>query len=234
MKQERPEIVVHAAAMTQVDECELNQDACFQVNVRGTLHAIVDAEQFSQFFIYISTDFVFSGAEGNYREEDAMQPVNWYGYTKTEAEALVNACAIPWAIVRTCLVYGNSLQGTRSNIINWARAKLSGGEKIKVVDDQVRTPTYVEDLAEGILLVIEKKARGIFHLSGRDTLTPYDMVCATASYFDLDQNLVERVDATNFTQAARRPLKTGFVIDKAINELGFLPGSFEEGLKKNV
>ncbi len=232
MYEERPDVVVHGAAMTQVDECELNQDRCFDINVHGTMHALVDAEQFSSLFIYISTDFVFSGEEGNYREEDPPRPVNWYGYTKTEAEALVEASDVPWAIVRTCLVYGRSGKGTRNNMITWSKQKLEKNKPFQVVDDQVRTPTYAGDLANGILLIIEKKATGIFHLSGKDIMTPFDMTLATARHFGLDASVIERVNAGSFSQPAKRPARTGFIIDKAINELGYSPLSFDEGLRK--
>jgi dTDP-4-dehydrorhamnose reductase len=232
MSLEEPDAVIHSAAMTQVDECELDQDKCFAVNVSATTNILTCAELYSDHFIYISSDFVFDGQKGNYREEDELRSVNWYGHSKIQAEALVRYCEIPSAIVRTCLVYGNTINGTRNNIINWVKDKLHKNEKIKVVNDQLRTPTYVEDLARGIALILEKKARGIFHLSGKDVLTPYDMAVKTADHFGLDKNLIEKVDAASFTQPAKRPPKTGFIIDKARKELGYEPLSFDAGLRK--
>jgi dTDP-4-dehydrorhamnose reductase len=232
MEKEKPEIIIHAAAMTQVDDCEKNPELCADVNVRGTANIILYAEKYSGFIIYVSTDFVFDGEKGNYKEDDDLKPVNWYGFTKVQAESLIETCEMPWAIVRTCLVYGNSLSGTRSNIITWIKEKLEKGEKIKVVDDQIRTPTYVEDLAKGILLIAEKKAKSIFHISGKDFLTPYEMAIKTAAFFYLDKSLIEKVNASIFTQPAKRPPRTGFIIDKAKKELGFEPISFEEGLEK--
>jgi dTDP-4-dehydrorhamnose reductase len=229
---ERPEVLIHTAAMTQVDHCEINQDDCLQVNVFGTANAIRSAKHCCQHFIFVSTDFVFDGEKGNYRENDKTGPVNWYGYTKIQAEKLVSSCEIPWAIVRTCLVYGNSLDGTRSNIISWVREKLKKNEAIQVVNDQIRTPTYVEDLSHGILLVLNKRALGLFHISGKDLQTPYDMAVQTARHFGMNEQLIEKVDAATFRQAAVRPAKTGFIIDKARRELGYEPVSFGEGLKK--
>lgn len=229
---EKPDIVIHTAAMTKVDECELNQIECFRVNVLATSFVLRSAEKHSRLFIYISTDFVFDGEKGNYNEEDRTGYVNWYGFTKIEAEQLTSQAKTPWAIVRTCLVYGNALQGTRNNIINWVKTKLENNEKIKVVDDQFRTPTYVEDLARGIALIAEKNETGIFHLSGKDLLTPYEMAIQTADFFSLDKNLIEKVNASNFTEPAKRPPKTGFVITKAQQVLGFEPMSFGEGLQK--
>lgn len=229
---ERPEIVVHGAAMTQVDECEQNQEMCERINVQGTSHVVLSAETFSRHLIYISTDFVFDGEKGNYSEEDDAGPVNWYGFTKMQAESLIETCDMPWTIVRTCLVYGNALTGTRPNIISWVKDNLSAGKPIRVVSDQVRTPTYVEDLAAGILLIIEQSAEGTFHISGKDVLTPYDMAIKTAEYFNLDKSLMTKVDASVFSQPGRRPLKTGFDISKARTQLGYDPVSFEDAIAR--
>lgn len=232
MAQEKPGAVIHAAAMTQVDDCELNQDKCFETNVSGTSCVLSNAEAYSRHIIFISTDFVFSGEKGNYGEDDERNPVSRYGAAKVQAEELLKASRIPWTIVRTCLVYGNTIHGTRNNIINWVKDKLERKERIKVVDDQIRTPTYVEDLAAGIALILERKATGIFHISGKDILTPFEMAIRTADYFGLDKTLIERVNASSFTQPARRPPKTGLIIDKARRELGYEPLGFDEGLRK--
>jgi dTDP-4-dehydrorhamnose reductase len=232
MGAEQPDVVVHAAAMTQVDECELHAEQCERINVTGTSQVLVDAEIYSKHFIYVSTDFVFDGEQGNYKEEDDLKPVSYYGFTKMQAEAIAETSTIPFAIVRTCLVYGNTLVGTRSNIITWVKNSLEQDKHIKVVADQWRTPTYVEDLAKGIMLIIEKKATGIYHISGKDLLTPYDMAIQTANHFGLDKSRIEKVDAATFTQPGRRPPRTGFVIEKARKELGYEPLTFEDGLKK--
>lgn len=232
MSELKPAVVIHAAAMTQVDDCELNPQQCERINVQGTANVLMEAEQFASHFIYISTDFVFDGEKGNYTEEDDLKPISYYGFTKMQAEGIVQTSDIPWSIVRTCLVYGNVLQGTRSNIISWVRDNLQQERDIRVVSDQLRTPTFVEDLAKGILLIIEKKAEGIFHLSGKDMLSPYDMAMQTAALLQLNAKHIEKVDASTFKQPGKRPPKTGFIIEKARNELGYEPLSFEEGLKK--
>lgn len=231
MNREKPDVVVHAAAMTNVDECELQPEQCDRINVQGTAQILTDAESFSSHFIFISTDFVFDGEQGNYSEEDETLPISLYGFTKLQAESMVQTSDIPFAIVRTCLVYGNLLKGTRSNIVSWVRESLEQDKTIQVVSDQVRTPTYVGDLAKGIALIIEQKATGIYHISGKDWLTPYDIAIKTAQKFQLDAGKIVKVDASTFKQPGRRPLKTGFVIEKARKELGYEPISFDEGLE---
>jgi len=234
VEKERPDVFVHSAAITQPDECELNKETCENVNVQGTMHSIFVAEQYCRHFIFVSTDFVFDGEKGNYSEEDSIKPISFYGQSKSSGERLVGESKMPWAIIRTCLVYGNSLTGTRNNIISWVKQSLEQNKPIKVVSDQVRTPTYVEDLANGILLVIEKKANGIYHISGKDVLTPFEMAIRTAEYFGLNRQLIEKVDASVFVQPAKRPPKTGFDISKARGELGYEPVGFEEGLRRLV
>jgi dTDP-4-dehydrorhamnose reductase len=227
----QPQIVVHGGAISKPDDCELNQWQAYLVNVEGTVTTLVNAAEQKSFFIFVSTDFVFDGETGMYEEDDETGPVNYYGKTKLEAEDLVKDYEYGWAIVRTVMVYGKPIL-SRANILSIVKEKLEKGETYKVVDDQVRTPTYVEDLAAGIVRIIEKKARGIYHLSGKDVMTPYEMACKAADYLNLDRSLIDRATAADFSQAAKRPAKTGLNINKARTELGFEPVSFEEGLKK--
>jgi dTDP-4-dehydrorhamnose reductase len=224
-----PDIIVHAGAVSKPDDCELDQPLAWQINTGGTHHLLEAAAAHKAFFVYISTDFVFDGEQGMYTEDDEPAPVNYYGQTKLEAEQAVQAYPYPWAVVRTVLVYGQPLAG-RSNILSIVKEKLEKGEGYKVVDDQVRTPTYVGDLADGIVSVIQKKATGTWHLSGEDVLTPYEMACKTADFLGFDRGLLTRVTADTFTQPAKRPAKTGFNIAKAKRELDYKPVSFEKGL----
>src|ERR1044072_6067456 len=217
--------------MTQVDECERNKDACWDTNVAATRYLIQAAEKYNAFFLFLSTDFIFDGLEGPYREDDAPSPLSYYGASKVAAERMIRNSKLPWAIVRTVLVYGTAIDMQRSNIITWVKNNLQQGKKIKGVDDQWRTPTLVQDLAEGCKLVADKQATGVFHISGSEMLSPYEMAVQTAQFFKLDLRLIEKVNAKSFVQPAKRPAKTGFVIDKAVQELGYQPRSFAEGLE---
>ena len=227
----QPEIVVHAGAMSKPDECEQQQWPAYIVNVEGTLTTLMNAAEQKSFFILVSSDFIFDGEKGMYKEDDDPSPVNYYGKTKLEAEEIVKEYEYDWAIVRTVLVYGKPIL-SRPNILSTVKEKLEKGEIYNVVDDQIRTPTYVEDLAEGIVQIINKKAKGIYHLSGKDVLTPYQMACKAADFLGLDKSLINRVTADSFSEIAKRPPKTGFVIDKARAALGYDPLSFDEGLAK--
>jgi dTDP-4-dehydrorhamnose reductase len=227
----KPDVVVHAGAMSKPDECEVDQMKAYLVNVESTVQLLINSEELKSFFVFLSTDFVFDGEQGMYSEDDVPKPVNYYGRTKLEAEEAVKEYEHGWAIVRTVLVYGKNHSG-HNNILKIVKEKLEQGVEYNVVDDQVRTPTYVEDLAKGIVSIIEKKATGVFHLSGKDILTPYQMAIKTAEHLRLDSSVLKKVTAASFSQPAKRPLKTGFIIDKARKKLGFEPLTFEEGLKR--
>jgi len=226
----KPDVVIHTAAMTQVDDCENQREEAVRQNVDAVRNLVEVCGFYNTHLIHLSTDFIFDGQAGPYEEDTEPNPVNFYGETKLEAEKLIMASSIPWSIVRTVLVYGIAQDLSRSNIILWVKNSLEAGKTIQVVNDQWRTPTLAEDLAQGCILVMEKEALGVFNISGKDFLTPYDMALMTAEFFRLDKNLIKEVNSRVFTQPARRPLRTGFVLDKAFKELDYRPKSFMEGI----
>ncbi|GAB4402229.1 MAG: dTDP-4-dehydrorhamnose reductase [Microscillaceae bacterium] len=229
--QHKPDVVIHTAAMTQVDACETEREACWQHNVEAVQHLANACQALNIFLLHLSTDFIFDGEAGPYDETAPPNPISFYGQSKLAAEqVLQNTPRLRWAIARTVLVYGLTPTLSRSNIILWVKQSLEQGKTIQVVDDQWRTPTLAEDLAQGCFLMAEKEAEGIFNISGPDMLTPFDMALQTADFFGLDNSLIVRTDASKFSQPARRPPKTGFVLDKARRELGYAPHSFAEGI----
>lgn len=230
-KKTLPDVIVHSGAMSKPDECELNKEKAWNINVQGTIFLLEEAEKLKAPFLFVSTDFVFDGEKGMYTEDDIPKPVNYYGETKLAAEKKVMAYSGLWSIVRTVLVYGKPLTG-RDNLLTIVKSKLEKGEEYYVVSDQLRTPTYVEDLSQGIFSVLEKKAEGIFHISGEGVTTPYEMACKTALMLGYNVSLIKEVTAENFSQPAKRPLKTGFTIQKAKSVLDYHPVSFDEGLRK--
>lgn len=226
-----PSHLIHTAAMTNVDECELHRADCWQQNVTAVENLVAVCEVLAVHLIHVSTDFVFSGENGPLAEDALPAPVNYYGESKMAAEQVVQVATCPWSIVRTVLVYGTAHDYGRTNIVLWVRDSLRAGRPIQVVDDQLRTPTLAEDLAVGCWLVARHNATGIFHISGDELLTPYEMALRVAAFFDLDKSLISRVDSSTFSQPARRPLRTGFLIDKARRVLGYQPHSFEAGIQ---
>ena len=136
-----------------------------------------------------------------------------------------------WAIARTILVYGVLPDETRSNIVLWIKNSLQEGKPLQLITDQWRMPTLAEDLAMGCWLMTKQKAQGVFNISGKDLMNPYEIALKTAEVFGLDSSLVTATDGSKFTQPAKRPPKTGFILDRSKEVLGYKPSSFEEGLK---
>lgn len=226
----RPHVIIHTAAMTNVDQCEMEKEACWKLNVTAVEILIAACKKYNIFFEHLSTDFIFDGTSGPYSEEDLPNPVSFYGWSKYAAEKAVVNSDIQWAIARTVLVYGIAHDMSRSNIILWVKKSLEEGKAIKVVIDQFRTPTLAEDLALGCFLIADRQAQGIFHISGKDFLTPYEMAMMAADYFSLDKSLISPTDASAFSQPARRPPRTGFDLTKSRKVLGYEPHTFREGI----
>lgn len=226
----RPDVVIHGAAMTDVDKCEIQKDDCWAQNVHAVEYIIEACKATDAFLVHVSTDFIFDGAAGPYDETAEANPISFYGWSKQAGESAVKHSGLRWAIARTVLVYGIAHDMSRSNIILWVKKSLEEGKTIKVVTDQWRSPTLAEDLAMGCYLIADQEAEGIFNISGKEVLTPYDMAIKTADYFGLDKSLITQADASTFTQVARRPPRTGFILDKSRTVLGYDPHSFEEGI----
>ncbi|TAF63405.1 MAG: SDR family oxidoreductase [Cytophagales bacterium] len=229
----KPDIIIHTAAMTQVDQCELSPEECYKQNTQVVQNLHNLCKQNNIFLIHLSTDFIFDGEKGPYSEKDTPNPLSIYGDSKWKAEQILlnDTQFTQYAIIRTVLVYGVVADMSRSNIVLWVKNSLEQNKNIQVVDDQWRTPTLAEDLAMGCLLVAQKKATGIFHIAGSETLTPYQIAQKVALFFQLDTAYISRTDASQFSQPAKRPPKTGFNIEKAKKELGYSPTPFEEGLQ---
>jgi len=201
------------------------------MNVNAVEYLLAACEKHNTHLIHISTDFVFDGEDGPYSEVDIRKPLSYYGESKYASEMLLeNSSYTNWAIARTIIVYGVVEKMSRSNIVLWAKGALEKGNPINVVDDQFRSPTLAVDLAKGCILIADQQAKGIYHLSGKDMMSILELVYRVADFYELNKGSVSAIKSITLNQAAKRPPKTGFVLDKAINELGYKPVSFEEGL----
>ncbi|MBX3102674.1 MAG: SDR family oxidoreductase [Bacteroidetes bacterium] len=227
----RPDVVIHGAAMTQVDACEQQPELCRQLNVDVVKTLADSCRAINARFIHVSTDFIFDGESGPYDERAAPAPLSVYGQSKLDAELLIQQTeGLRWAIVRTVLVYGVVPDMSRSNIVLWVKAQLEAGKEIRVVNDQVRSPTLAEDLAEGIISILMREKTGIWHISGAEIMNVWEIAQQTALFFGLDTGLMIPVSSDTLSQPAKRPPRTGFIILKAETELNYRPFSFKQGL----
>lgn len=230
-QQEQPDAVIHTAAMTHVDECELNPEECYLQNVSVVESIVRACESFDVFLVHLSTDFIFDGESGPYDEEAKPNPLSHYGKSKLDAEKVILESSVRAAMARTVLVYGHVPGMSRSNIILWVKKSLEESTEIKLITDQWRMPTLAEDLAMGCWLMAKKKAEGVFNISGPDLLNPYEMALEVAEVFGLDKSFIKPVDGSVFTQPAARPPRTELILDKARNVLGYNPRTFREGVE---
>ena len=223
--------IMHTAAMTNVDACELNPEECYKVNHLASQHLFEIAKEKNLHFTLLSTDFVFDGEQGNYSETDTPNPLSIYGNSKWLAEqALINSGYTHWAIARTIIVYGVGYSLNKSNIFSWLINELTQGKEVSLITDHFRAPTWAEDLAAGCLSIAKNDHTGIYHLCGPETLSIFDLGIRVARFLGVPETLIKASDSNALNQAAARPPRTGFNLTKAITVLGYQPHTIEETL----
>ena len=227
----RPTELIHTAAMTQVDVCETETLRCDAVNVHAVANLIDLCRDFGTRLIYISSDFVFDGKNGPYREEDPAAPVNHYGLSKLRAEQLISQSGINACILRTVLLYGVTPAMSRGNLVLWTLKNLQAGKSIRVAQDQFRCPTLAEDLAAATISAVMRNASGLYHICGPEMYAVVDIAREVAAHWDLDPALITPVKTAALKERAKRPPKTGFVILRAQTQLAFRPHNLRQGLE---
>jgi len=218
--------------MTNVDTCEDKPNECNDLNIEAVKYLTQICAKLNIHFIQISTDFIFDGIKGIYKETDLPNPLSLYGHSKLKAENIVKSSGINFSILRTILVYGKGVNLKRNNIVLWVKDMLENNKEISIVDDQHRMPTYVEDLALVCKLSIDKNIRGVYHVSSNELLSIFEIANQIATVFGLDKNLIKPISTKTLNQKAVRPLKTGFDLSKTTRDLEFHSTSFLEGLKR--
>ena len=228
----KPDFIVNTAAMTNVDACEDAKETCNELNVLAVESLKDVSKKLKIHLIHISTDFIFDGKKGYYKESDIPNPLSYYGESKLKSEQVLLDSEIDFTILRTILVYGKVFDMSRSNIVLWVKEMLENNKEITIVDDQYRMPTYVEELALACKVVIDKKAKGIFNISSDKLLSVFEIAQEIAEVFNLSKDLIKPISTKTLNQKALRPAKTGFDLTKTNKELGFKTNSFTVDLQK--
>lgn len=227
----QPTHVIHTAAITNVDYCELNPEECSLVNVTATEYLMSATFNCKAHFQLLSTDFVFDGEKGNYSEGDKVNPLSKYAVSKVKGEQLLmGSPETNWSIVRTIIVYGKADNLSRTNLIVWAKETLRSNGEMKIIDDQFRSPTFADDLAKGCMSILEKEKTGVYHLSGPETMSIYTIVERIAKFYNYSMENVVKMSSATLNQPAKRPPRTGFSLTKAINNLEYSPRKLEDTL----
>lgn len=224
----KPDAVINTAAIADVDLCEEEKEVCWNTNVTAIGYLIDACKRHDTHLIHISTDYIFNGEkDGLYVEEDNPDPLGYYGESKLGGENLLKESNIDYAILRTILVYGKH---KKLNIVLKVKNGLESGDQVNLVDDQIRTLTYVDDLVRACDAVINKRARGVYHISGNEMMSYHEIGMKIADHFSLDKSLINKMKTSSLNQKAKRPPKTGFVIEKAIRDLDYKPTKFDDAL----
>lgn len=227
----RPDVVINGSALSVPDYCEAHHEEAYAANVLAVENIARCCEKAGSRFIHLSTDFVFDGKKAElYTETDTPAPVNYYGISKYQGEQAVAANCSNYANVRVVVVYGKALPGQHGNILQLVKNRLQAGQEIRVVSDQYRTPTWVQDIADGVEKLMHISQNGIWHICGDECLSIADIAYRVADYFKLDRSLIVPVTTEEMNEATLRPRFSGLSIEKAKRILGYAPHSLEEGM----
>ncbi len=229
----QPDVVINCSALSVPDYCETHHEEAYLTNVTAVGQLADLCEEYKSRFIHLSTDFVFDGKLNEtagllYTEEDLPAPVNYYGYTKWKGEERVAETCSSYAIVRVEIVYGRALPGQHGNIVQLVMNRLKAGQEIRVVSDQWRTPTYVGDVSDGVLRLIEHTTNGIFHICGGECMTIVEIAYQVADCMKLDRSLIHPATTEEMNESTPRPRFSGMSIDKARTMLGYRPQKLKE------
>jgi dTDP-4-dehydrorhamnose reductase len=226
----RPDVILNAAAMTNVDTCEREREQAWKMNVTAVENLMEVCRRIDAKLVHISTDYVFDGKAGNYSEEDRVNPINYYGKTKLAGENILVSSGIDCTILRTIVVYGTGVN-VRNNFALWVINNLHENKTINCADDQISNPTYVHDLAAVMKQCIEVDAKGIFHIAGAESVSRFDFAIRAAEIFGYDISLINKTKSNDLQQFALRPLNTSFNIEKAKKIFKYHPMNITQGLK---
>jgi dTDP-4-dehydrorhamnose reductase len=229
----RPDVIINASAMSVVDYCEQHPEEAYALNVTAVKHLAEYSLSNSCRLIHLSTDFVFDGtATEAYTETDTTNPINYYGKTKQWSEEVIEQACTNYAIARIEVVYGKPFTGQHGNIVHLVKTRLQNGQSIRVVSDQFRSPTWVEDIARAIESLLSDKYQGIYHICGGETMSVADIAYRVAKHFGLDTSLIQPVTTEEMNEATPRPLFSPMNTEKAFKEFGYQPSRLEEGFKE--
>lgn len=227
----QPEVVVQLAAMADVGACQRDYHLATKLNFLGTKNVTMLCDTYRARLVFLSTDYVFDGARGNYREDETPAPTTHYGQTKWEAEQAVSQCRHSWSVIRTSLVYGWPAWADRSNLVTRVIDNLSQGRPASGYTDQYRSPVYVEDLVRGIVQVMEEDWSGVSHLAGPDWAHMGEFVTAVAESFSLDSSLVVQEESTAPGSGGSGTSLLGLDSTRSVQRLGFQPRDTVSGLR---
>jgi len=227
----KPQAIIHTAAYTDVDGCEINKDLAWKANAEATKHLAIASASINSHLTYVSTDYVFDGEKGLYSEEDKPNPISYYGYTKLKGEEFIKEHAEQWCITRASVIYGWA-QIQKLNFATWLINNLKQGKEVKVLTDQYISPTLNTNLAEMLLEIAEKKKTGILHTAGATRVSRHEFALALTKVFNLKSDLIKPAKMDEMLWNAKRPKDSSLNISKASALLNTKSLKLDQAMKK--
>jgi dTDP-4-dehydrorhamnose reductase len=229
VKDYKPDIIINAAAYTNVDGCETERELSWRVNVDAVKNLIIASRYNASKIIQISTDYIFDGVKGGYDEDATPNPFSFYGKSKLASENALFASGVSSAVIRTMIVYGNG-KNVRKNFALWLVDKLGNNEPVRIVDDQFGMPTMVDDLGLALIRIVDRERTGVYNVCGSEYLSRHEFAVKLADIFEYDSSMIEPIKTAELQQAAVRPMNSSFVLLKAETELGLKTLNVTDGL----
>ena len=231
-KKIQPDIVIHSAALTDVEKCEVEQKLANSINVKATEVIAKEIENISGYLMYISTDYVFDGNKGLYKETDLTNPLSNYGITKLSGEKIIQDKTSRWSIIRTSTPFGKHY--LKKTFPVWVYENLKINKKINILENQFTSPTYVPNLSEMILEIIFHRLEGFFHLAGSTKISRFEFAKMIATKFDLNLSLLNPVKIDSMPWKAIRPIDSSLDISKINTVLKTKPYTINQSLDDYV
>jgi dTDP-4-dehydrorhamnose reductase len=223
----KPDVIIHTAALGDVDLCEKDRELAWRTTVKPSIEIASTASKIGSFTIYLSTDYIFDGERGNYREDDTPNPVNYYGLTKLMGEVAFTSCP-SHAVVRASSIYG--FGPGRMNFAKYLVEKLKAGEAVKALIDQYTSPTQATLLGKAIIEIAEGRMEGVFHVAG-ERMNRYEFAIKVADTLKLEKNLIQKAEMKEMKWLAKRPRDSSLNYDETRRRIRTIFYSTETALK---
>jgi dTDP-4-dehydrorhamnose reductase len=228
VKKIKPDVIIHLAALTNVDLCESEKEQAQLLNTKSTEILAQEAAKAGSFFVYASTDYIFDGKIGMKKEDDSPNPLGYYGKTKLDGELALNDLASSWVIARTSTPFG--IHPKKKTFPIWVKENLEAKKQIKVLTDQYTSPTYIPNLSKMLIEVATRQFNGIFHLAGATRISRFDFAKMIANSLELDDALILQAKTDEMNWKAKRPLDSSLDVKKATEILNEKPQTIQESL----
>ena len=224
----KPDVVIHLGAMTGVDLCEKEKTSASEINTKATEIIAKECSKLNSFLVYVSTDYVFDGNFGMYKEDDVANPLGFYGKSKLEGEKAVQNFSTNWCIVRTSTPFG--LHPTKKSFPMWVIENLQKQKQIDVLIDQFTSPTYVPNLSRMLIEISERRITGIIHAAGASKISRYQMASVVSDKLNLDGTLLKQISMNKMKWVARRPKDSSLDVSRASSILNEKPQKIDQSL----